>query len=370
MSRHVLFLTVCAVICAADRQPCRADDDPSVAGKKASEWMTLLEKDETPRVRRAAVIALGIAGPKTPGVVSALAQALRKDKDGDVRREAAQTLRDMGDNALDGLGALLEALREDKEDAVRQTAAVALGRIAKNARSAVVPLTAALKDKHPGTRAAAAESLGQFGREANDATEDLVATLLDKSNDRFVRSFAAISLGRIGGDPDVVVPALVKVLGEDGHPELRDTLIDALGQYGGRAAEAVPLLIKYVKLPAANTRRKAVITLGRIGREGSSAVPALREILAARDSDKLLLSCTIRTLGSFGKEAREAVPDLVAKCKGDVLLEVRLAAIEELGNIGPDAKPAVDILTIAQKDGRADVREAATESLKKIQGTP
>ena len=370
MPRLGMLLTLCAIASVADYRQCRADDDPSVAGKKVSEWTKLLEKDETPRVRRAAVIALGIAGPKTPGVVGTLAQALRKDKEAEVRREAVQVLRDMGDNALDALPALLEALREDSDDGVRQTAAVALGRIAKNARSAVVPLTAALKDKHPGTRAAAAESLGQFGREANDATEELVVCLLDKSNDRFVRSYAAISLGRIKGDPDTVVPALVKVLGEDLHMELRDTLIESLGQYGGRAAEATPLLIKFAKEPTANTRRKAVVTLGRIGREASSAVPTLCELLKAKESDKVLLSAVIRTLGAFGKEARDAVPDLVEKCKGDVLLEVRLAAIEELGNIGPDAKLAVGILTIAQKDGRADVREAAGESLKKIQGTP
>jgi HEAT repeat protein len=47
--------------------------------------------------------------------------------------------------------------------------------------------------------------------------------------------------------------------------------------------------------------------------------------------------------------------------------EVRLAVIEELGGFGADAKEAVDALTIAAKDGRAAIREAAADALKKIQ---
>ena len=40
------------------------DDDPVTFGKKASEWMVILEKDPTLKQRRRAVIALGTVASK------------------------------------------------------------------------------------------------------------------------------------------------------------------------------------------------------------------------------------------------------------------------------------------------------------------
>src|SRR5262249_6864607 len=157
--------------------------------------------------------------------------------------------------------------------------------------------------------------------------------------------------------------ALVKVLMEEAAPELREVIVDVLGQYGTHASDAAPELIKALKDPQLAMRRKAVIALGKLGPEAKNAIPDLRALLKT-ESDKPLLCYTIRRLGGFGKDAGEAVPDLIAKCGADSALEVRLAAIEELGRIGPDAKDAVTALTLAQKDGRADVREAAAEALK------
>jgi HEAT repeat protein len=77
----------------------------------------------------------------------------------------------------------------------------------------------------------------------------------------------------------------------------------------------------------------------------------------------------VHTLGTLGKDAASAVPDLMQALK-DPVADVRLAAIRALGAVGPDARDAVAALTGFTKDGQADVREAAEESLKKIQGMP
>ncbi|GIW78515.1 MAG: hypothetical protein KatS3mg105_0322 [Gemmatales bacterium] len=71
----------------------------------------------------------------------------------------------------------------------------------------------------------------------------------------------------------------------------------------------------------------------------------------------------MRALGKIGKDAVSALIERVEK---EPVVEVRLAAIVELGNIGPDAKDAVGVLTAASKDGRKAIRDAATEALKKI----
>src|SRR5215471_5995627 len=112
-----LTLLVLVPLCRA------ADDDPVIAGKKASEWLELLEKGENGKQRRAAVIALGIAGPKATGAVAGLSKALRQDKDPEVRREAALTIRNMGTDAVEALEYLAEALKEDKDDTVRMVSA-------------------------------------------------------------------------------------------------------------------------------------------------------------------------------------------------------------------------------------------------------
>ena len=52
------------------------------------------------------------------------------------------------------------------------------------------------------------------------------------------------------------------------------------------------------------------------------------------------------------------------------ITEVRLAAIRALGNVGPDAKAALPELQRATRESQADIRDAATAALKKIQPEP
>ena len=74
-----------------------ADDEPSVQGRKAADWLLILRGDASPQRRRAAVIALEIIGPKVDGVVAGLGVAL-KDSDASVRKSAgnAQRVRPQG----------------------------------------------------------------------------------------------------------------------------------------------------------------------------------------------------------------------------------------------------------------------------------
>src|SRR5437879_6113319 len=105
------------------------EPEPTVRGKKAPEWLEMLQKDSNVDRRRAAVIALGILGPKVPGVVLGLSDAL-KDSDPAVRRTAAQTLGQLGADGRKAVEPLAETLTTDKAETVRQAAAIALGRLA------------------------------------------------------------------------------------------------------------------------------------------------------------------------------------------------------------------------------------------------
>jgi len=61
---------------------------------------------------------------------------------------------------------------------------------------------------------------------------------------------------------------------------------------------------------------------------------------------------------------------LIRLLKDDDVAEVRIAVIQVLGEFGSDAKDAVDALSIASRDGRPAIREAAADALKKVQKAP
>ncbi len=378
MSRLFAFAPLAVLTAALGAAPGRgADVDPVAYGKKASEWVFILEKDKETNERRKAAIALGTLGTKVPDLaVPALAYALRKDAEIDVRRAAAQSLRGLGVKAVDAVKALGETLQDDKDEQVRAFCATALGRIAKDLKgddrevlkTPRAVLIAALKDTHAGTRAAAAETLSHYGPDAVEAVAALTEVVAKDSNN-YARSYAAIALGRIGKEAHSSVPTLGEVLDHKGTAlEVREAIIDVLAQFGPMAAPAVPALTKALTDGSLDLRRRAAVTISKIGPEAKGALPTLREILMDKKTDTSLRCFVVRAVGSLGKEGKDAVPDLV-KCMDDNNLEVRLAAIEELGQVGPDAKDALPALTTAAQDPRDKVRRAAQEAIKKIKET-
>jgi HEAT repeat protein len=90
----------------------------------------------------------------------------------------------------------------------------------------------------PGRRGGAAAALGEFGPPASAAVPALIEAL--NGSDRAVRRPAAIALGRIHTDPDVVIPALIPYLAS---PELAQAAVLGLGGFGPAAKPAVPDLL-------------------------------------------------------------------------------------------------------------------------------
>ncbi len=62
-------------------------------------------------------------------------------------------------------------------------------------------------------------------------------------NDPLVRAGAAIALGQIGQQPEVVVPALIESLA-DPVVTVRLSAVEGLARFGPKAREAVPVLMK------------------------------------------------------------------------------------------------------------------------------
>src|SRR6516165_7235018 len=99
---------VSLVVFSATSPSC-SEDEPTVRGKKASEWTEILQKDPKLEKRQAALIALRILGPKVPGVVTGASSGLN-DPASSIRQSAAQVLGEMGAAAEASIPALARAL--------------------------------------------------------------------------------------------------------------------------------------------------------------------------------------------------------------------------------------------------------------------
>jgi HEAT repeat protein len=83
------------------------------------------------------------------------------------------------------------------------------------------------------------------------------------------------------------------------------------------------------------------------------------------DKDPDVRYTAVSVLGSYGPEAREAVPALT-KALRDPDKHVRTGVAYALAEIGADARSAIPALVEASKDRDADVRSAANYALKRL----
>ncbi|HEY7310141.1 MAG TPA: HEAT repeat domain-containing protein [Gemmataceae bacterium] len=372
----------------ASLAPVRAEDeDPDFRGRKLSEWVDLLQNAKEVEKRKAGLIALRLIGPrKSRKVTSALIAAVRENSEPTIRSGAAAVLGDFAAKAqndddipLDKIrDALASGMRADKSGSVREACARALGNMKGRARAAAGDLALALKDSHSGTRSQAANALSKLGKDAREAVNDLQTALKNAKLEALTRTYCANALGRIGS-PDGLpaVPVLKEVLADGKNStDLRKSCADALGEMGKDAADAVPALAAALtgKDSDVALRRSCVEALDAMAGEARPGLDALRTAL--KDNDQFVRSFALHAIsrmgGELGDDRKTAVLGIMA-CMDDNVLEVRVAAIEALGNLGPDGlgdstKAAVDRLTSASRDPQKVISDAAKAALKKVQG--
>jgi HEAT repeat protein len=346
----------------------RAED--LVGGKTKNDWMKMLRDDESPRKREAAVIALGIIGPKVTGVKDSLRDALARDKAERVRLKAIEVVQNFEKESLrDFVPTLAELLKGDAVPAVRAAAATALGKAGEYAKGVVPIIVAAFKDKELSVRTAAADSIGRIGFEAKDVVKPLVALLKDP--DAGVRLAATFSLGRIGLEATSAIPELMEVLAQDSDANIRKEAARAFGFLGPDAREAVPTLVKALREDKSESvRQQCALSLAKVGSEVKKAVPGLLEALQ-KDPDRTVRVYSIHALSNgLGGDLKAHIKPLTDQLLKDPEGEVRLAIVQELGALGPDGKEALPALQRAASDIQVSVRNAAKEAIKKITTKP
>src|SRR5262249_26986120 len=143
--------------------------------------------------------ALATIGPEARAAIPALTKALNSTYTG-VCYTAAAVLGDLGADAREAVPALLPLLKKTTPY-IRSTAAESLWRIEKHP-AAIPALLDQLRDPNSGDRGCAAYSLGRIGRDAKIAVPALVKALKDKQNLTPVQ--AAEALWRIEKHPSAI----------------------------------------------------------------------------------------------------------------------------------------------------------------------
>jgi len=250
--------------------------------------------------------------------------------------------------------ALADALRTRVRE-VSLEAATALSRIGE---ASVPALLRALKDEHQEVRHAAVYALGEIGPDAKEAVPALVGMLEEK--DEGMRRSVAYSLSRIG-PPGLA--GLIDSLARGKGPT-RDSAAKLLLQYYGALRQAMPALVRMAADESPEMRRQALETLGAI-RE-ADVVTVRVATGALKDPDVNVRLAAIGALGQLGGEAQSMVLPLQA-CLRDESAAVRASAARALVRIGTIAGSAVPALTYLLHDENEDVRNAAKQALGAIQ---
>jgi HEAT repeat protein len=285
-----------------------------------------------------------------------------------------------------------------------------------------------LRETNPKTRACAALQLGYLGPDAQDAlphlirlfyeddnqkvrshaedglwkigpgrpTDNLNESMLRRSEwlemikapDVHTRFYAAFSLGYYKPTSDAKPIVLALIAATDDQDRLVKWMaIRSIGRLGPHAAEAVPVLIKFLQTNDRPMRVQSILALYGIGPAATPAVPALLNELYGKDYDLHLFSAMalarigpvilpilerdlkthpfqiLQVLSYMGSAA--GVPLLMEALRMENK-EVRMKAMDLIQWRGDAARPAVPLLVNALSDKDTKTRQEATVALKHL----
>jgi hypothetical protein len=211
------------------------------------------------------------------------------------------------------------------------------------------------KDNPPPKKAPAAAEADLKG-EKEARAKKVLADL--KSADADVRRAALLAAGELGELAKDAVAELALGVG-DSEKAVRLAALDALRRLGPDSKEAVPHLAKALANKDLATRQEAIRVLAAIGPDAEGASSALVKLLAGKEEWQGALQALV-------KIGKAAVPSLVKGLESTSPL-IRQRSARGLGEIGPDAREALPVLTErARTDPSVSVREEAQEAIGMI----
>jgi HEAT repeat protein len=124
---------------------------------------------------------------------------------------------------------------------------------------------------------------------------------------------------------------------KDKDVSTRERAIAALKAYEEEARDVAPAIIRAINDKDMSLRVNAIITLGFIGmdeKDRPAGVNALKQHLVTPEHQGIVRFQAARALGRIGKDAYDAVPQLIVATRDQYCWEIRAAAVSALGNAG------------------------------------
>ncbi|RMF92114.1 MAG: HEAT repeat domain-containing protein [Planctomycetota bacterium] len=278
-----------------------------------------------------ACLILAEVGPDAAPATAKLTELLDRSQSPDVRREAVLALGAIGPEAASAKPKLTELL-EDPVQAV--PAMYALVRIGDLDAAIVEKIEALTSNDDPITAAAASWALAKLNPDDESRMQEAVSRLIEQvlNSDRSIRRGALAALLELNPPQRIARPIVAKAL-RAARPETAEEIVGFIVHRMGD--RAVPVLARALHFPA--LRRAAAYALGDFGPEAAPAVEALAEAL--NDEDPSVRSEILFALGAIGPDAKPALP-AVRKALKDRDMNVRYAACYAICRMGTEAADA------------------------------
>ena len=254
-------------------------------------------------VRLAAIEVLGRIGTKARSATPKLIE-LVDDKNPHLRYGAIWSLGEIGSPAKAAIPKLIDGL-SSTDDKCQIECVQALGKFGKQASAAVKPISElALSSKDTELRIAAMEALPLIKTDIPLETSTLQKCILDK-NER-ITQVAITAVAEFGHDGKSAVPDIVSLISSKDSPLKREA-IQALGKIGTQPDVVIPLLQKELNNPkTAKSREIRLISMRALSGFGADAKTAETEIdnaLASSDAEMILAAARVVELGKLGSDA-------------------------------------------------------------------
>jgi HEAT repeat protein len=328
-----------------------------------------------PKVYGVAVLVVGNIGPAGKDAVPAL-QACLKARSEIVRLRAAESILRIEPGSPAALGELLSTLRDGACEA-RYMAANALGATAIALRNshAICALEMALADADPSVAVAAAINLyrlddrlpnfeGMVVTQERPSPAELTQLIADLSHSSSViRRMAAVELGLAGTSARRALPALYERLDDD-DPAVQVQAANAVWTINQEAGPIVRRLAQLIPSDNTSVSIASAYVLGRIGRQSSPALSALRERLAVSEAlEHLFLAAVVSRI----QPADQAAVGMLLGDLHDSDGDVRYLSALMLRDAPLASRCLVENeLSVAMCDRNLRVQLAAAESLRRL----
>lgn len=272
---------------------------------------------------------------------------------------AAIGLEATGQPAAKAMPQIMEMLGDS--DTVRRNAAAGIIRgIGPAAEKAVPALVKLLHDENFHTQYWACRALGNIGPASAPASGDLLDRLVNGTTS--VRRNAAMALGNIGPvvGPEAVA-ALIRVVHEEFTAPVREEAVIALGKLKPYAKDSVLALKTALEDPDFPAPTHAARSLWLLTGETGEALPALTKAM----NDLTYFQHAVEVLGEMGPDAAPAVDRLIGAL-GERDPDDRVAAALALAHIGAPAAKARPALQKLLDDQEPEVHAAAKTALEAL----